>query len=55
MITDNAGGLFAILNIVGPLLLLAALIYGVMHYRRSARMKQMGDQKTRTLYQQEDR
>jgi hypothetical protein len=52
---DLGGSFTSIMNIVGPILLLAALIYGVTRYRRTRAEKAAGDQKTRDLYQQEDR
>jgi hypothetical protein len=56
MITDASGGLWPIIQVVGPLVLFAALVYGVMAYRRgSSRLKQEGDRETERLYQQKDR
>jgi hypothetical protein len=55
MITDASGALILVMEIVGPLVLLAALIYGTMTYRRrSAAAKAAGDAATRRLYHQQD-
>ena len=55
MVTDASGTLLLIMEIVGPLLLLGALIYGTMVYRRrSARLKQEGDKETKKLYRRSD-
>jgi hypothetical protein len=48
---DLGGSLTSLMNILGPILLLAALIYGTVRYRRSRIQKAAGDQKTRDLYQ----
>jgi hypothetical protein len=43
--------LLTAMDIVGPLLLLAALIYGTVMYRRRSRQEQQrSDQATRKLY-----
>ena len=45
------GGLWGLATILGPLLLLGALIYGVLIYRRrSAASKQHTDNATRRIY-----
>ena len=55
MPTDASGILWAVINVVGPLLLLGALIHGTMAYRRrSSRLKQVGDQQTKNLYRGDD-
>jgi hypothetical protein len=55
MLTDASGTLLLVMEVVGPLLLLGALFYGTMAYRRrSARLKQEGDKETKTLYRRGD-
>ena len=47
----DQGGLWGIATIIGPLLLLAAMIYGVMMYRhRSHASKRQTDEATRRMY-----
>jgi hypothetical protein len=56
MVTEPSGIATTVMVILGPVLLLAALIYGTMAYRRrSQRLKQVGDAKTERLFRQEDR
>ena len=53
--TPTASTMLFIMEVVGPILLLAALVYGTMTWRkRSLRAKQAGDRKTRELYQRPD-
>ena len=50
------GGLWGIATILGPILLLAALVYGVTMYRkRGPTTKAHTDQTTRELYRRADR
>jgi hypothetical protein len=46
--------LLTIMEIVGPILLAAALIYGIYHSRRRRGDKQAGDAATKRLYAQEE-
>jgi heme exporter protein D len=52
--TIQAMSLLAIMEIVGPVLLAAALIYGVYHSRRRRGQQQQADAATRHLYTQEE-
>ena len=55
MVTDAAGALWPVIEVVGPIVLLAALIYGTLVYRRrSARLNQEANAETRRIYQQRD-
>jgi hypothetical protein len=50
------GFLWGLATIVGPVLLFAALIYGVVMYRRrSLSQKRMSEEGTRDLYRKADR
>ena len=52
----DQGGLWAIATVVGPLLLLAALAYGVIVVsRRGPSSKQLTEDATRDLYKQGER
>jgi hypothetical protein len=53
--TGSSLSLLTLLEIVGPVLLALALIYGIMHSRRSRRDQPRADAATRDLYAQEDR
>ena len=56
MVTEPSGVVLAVMVTIGPLLLLAALIFGVVVYRRRRTgVTQLGKQQTRRLYNQEDR
>ena len=47
------GALWGVATILGPLLLVAAMVYGVMMYRRrSPTSKQLTEESTRTLYRE---
>lgn len=55
MVTEPSGVAVAVMVFLGPLLLLAALIFGVVVYRRRRTgVTQLGEQQTRRLYNQED-
>jgi hypothetical protein len=47
------GALWGVATILGPLLLLAAMVYGVVMYgRRGPASKQQSEESTRTLYRE---
>jgi hypothetical protein len=49
--TPTSVSLLTLMEVVGPLLLLAALVYGTMQYRRrSASAKRHTEEATRKLY-----
>ncbi len=52
---DTGGGIWSILTIVGPLLLLAVLAWVVMTNRRSRAAEQRTEQATRANYDRQDR
>ena len=52
---DTGGGIWSILTIVGPLLLLAVLAWVVMTNRRSRSAEQRTEQATRANYDRQDR
>jgi hypothetical protein len=57
MDSDASGWLWLVINVIMPILLLIALVYGVMqwrHRRRSPEWERMRDQKTRENYRQEE-
>ena len=51
---DLGGGNWAILNIVGPLLLAAVLLWALLRNRRSRRPDSETEQATRDLYREEE-
>ena len=51
---DWAGGHWAILNIVGPLLLAAVLLWALLRNRKSRRSDADTEQATRDLYREEE-
>jgi hypothetical protein len=53
--TASSLSLLTLMEIVGPILLAAELVYGIMRSRRSHRDKPRADAATRNLYAQEDR
>src|SRR5215210_7823724 len=53
-IMDLGGGNWAILNIVGPLLLAAVLLWALLRNRRSRRSDSDTEQATRDLYREEE-
>jgi hypothetical protein len=57
MVSDASGLLWLAINVVMPILLLAAIIYGAIRWRnrpRSPAIEQLRDQKTRDNYRKED-
>ena len=57
MVSDASGLLWLAINVVMPILLLAAIIYGVIRWRnrpRSPTIEQRREQKTRENYRKED-
>jgi hypothetical protein len=47
--------LLVLMEVVGPLVLLAALIYGTMTWRKRSRAaKEAGDRQAKRLFQQQD-
>lgn len=46
------GALWGLATVLGPVLLLAAMVYGVMTYRRRPRSKKLTEASTRALYWQ---
>ena len=53
-IMDLGGGNWAILNIVGPLLLAAVLLWALLRNRKSRRSEGETEQATRDLYREEE-
>jgi hypothetical protein len=53
-IMDLGGGNWAILNIVGPLLLAAVLLWALLRNRKSRRSESETEQATRDLYREEE-
>jgi hypothetical protein len=53
-IMDLGGGYWAILNIVGPLLLAAVLLWALLRNRKSRRSDSDTEQATRDLYREEE-
>jgi hypothetical protein len=51
---DLGGGNWAILNIVGPLLLAAVLLWALLRNRKSRRGADHTEQATRDLYREEE-
>ena len=51
---DLGGGNWAILNIVGPLLLAAVLLWALLRNRKSRRSDADTEQATRDLYREEE-
>jgi type II secretory pathway pseudopilin PulG len=51
---DLGGGNWAIINIVGPLLLAAVLLWALLRNRRSRRDVDRTEQATRDLYREEE-
>ena len=51
---DLGGGNWAILNIVGPLLLAAVLLWALLRNRKSRRSEADTEQATRDLYREEE-
>jgi len=57
MDSDASGWLWLAINFVMPILLLAAIIYGTVQWRKRSRrpaLEEMRDQKTRENYREED-
>ena len=52
MLTDQAGPLWSLMTIAGPLLLLAALIYGVWRYSQRTRGEKIAGDKAAIKMQQ---
>lgn len=49
----DAGGLWSLLTVVGPVLLAAAMIYGIVSYRnRSRAAKQAGEDTAKRIYRE---
>ena len=53
-VMDLGGGHWAILNIVGPLLLAAVLLWALLRNRKSRRSDSDTEQATRDLYREEE-
>jgi hypothetical protein len=51
---DLGGGNWAIMNIVGPLLLAAVLLWALLRNRKSRRDGDRSDQATREVYDREE-
>ena len=52
--TIQGMGLLTIMEIVGPILLAAGLVYGIYHSRRPRGQQQRADAATKQLYAQEE-
>ena len=52
---DASGPLWSIITIVGPLLLIAAILWAALRNRRSKVSPDETDRATRDLYKEEDR
>ena len=51
---DDSGAQWAIMNIVGPLLLAAVLLWALLRNRKSRRSDSDTEQATRDLYREEE-
>ena len=51
---DSGGGHWAIINIVGPLLLAAVLLWALLRNRKSRRSEADTERATRDLYREEE-
>lgn len=52
---DTGGGIWSLLTIIGPLVLIAALAWAILNNRRKPRDKARTEQATRDLYDRQDR
>ena len=50
-----AGGFWGIITIVGPILLLAVLVFAVMRNRATPREERRTEEGTKALYREEDK